>query len=261
MPAVPSSQEARAVTSLLQQAQVPSDGVLFVHSAFRALSQAGFRADAFVAALADYMAPGTLVMPTMTWRLVTPETPFFDEISTPSHVGVIPELFRQTVATHRSLHPTHSVAAIGRLAEALLSGHHLDDTPCSPNSPYGRARKEDAHILLLGIGFERCTAIHVAEETAAIDVYLEPASQAGVYECRSRSGVVHQVRLRRHLRLNRNFPQFEAPLDAAGKLRRGNLAGASWLAVTQRDLLDLVLSTLTKNPHAIIAPPGAPIIP
>lgn len=257
----PSNRESEAVFSLLRTAGVPRDGVLFVHSAFSGLSRAGFRLASFIEALLDFMEPGTLIMPTMTWRIVTPANPVFDELATPSHVGVMPEAFRVGYATNRSLHPTHSVAAAGRRAAMLTSGHHLDDTPVSANSPYGKARAEDAHILLLGIGLERCTAIHHAEERVAPDIYLMPPDMAENYELRSRSGISHRVRCRRHLRLNRDFPQFTAALESNGKLRRGVLGATSWLAMRQEDLLGEVFRALEQNPRAIIARDGAPVIP
>lgn len=256
------TREGRIVAALLEEARVPSTAVLFVHSAFHGLSHQGFRVEPFIEGLIAYMQAGTLIMPTMSWRIVTPASPVFDELATPSHVGVVPELFRQGYATHRSLHPTHSVAAIGKSAGPLLSGHHLDDTPCSPNSPYGRARSEDAYVLLIGVGLERCTAIHLGEEEIAPDVYLKPPAEAETYECRSRTGDVHHVRLRRHLPLNRNFPRFTAPLAAAGHLRQGTLLDTTpWLMVPQEALLSEVFATLRHDPRAIIAPPGAPVIP
>jgi aminoglycoside 3-N-acetyltransferase len=256
-----SSREALAVAQLLDQARVPGNGVLFVHSAFRRLGAAGLRAEAFIEALIDYMGSGTLVMPAMTWRVVTPASPWFDEIATASHVGILAELFRRQYATHRSLHPTHSVAARGRLAAELTAAHHLSDTPCALSSPYGKARQTDAHVVLLGIGLERCTAIHHAEEVAAPDIYLFPPEAAETYRLRDRNGSVHEMRLRRHLRLNRDFPQFAAPLARAGLLRQGELCGVPWQAVAQEDLLAEVFGALERDPRAIIAPPGAPIIP
>jgi aminoglycoside 3-N-acetyltransferase len=253
--------EAEAVGGVLREGGIPGDGVLFVHCAFRQLRAAGFRIEAVIEALIDQMRQGTLVMPTMSWRLVTPQNPDFDELATPSHVGILAETFRARYATHRSLHPTHSVAAWGRLADPLTCGHHLDDTPCSPNSPYGRATRAEAHVLLIGVGLERCTAIHHAEEMIAPDVYLKPPAEAEVYRCRNRHGFVHSVRLRRHLKLNRDFPQFTAPLARDRLLARGELAGAPWMAVAQRDLLSEVSQALTRNPRAIIAPAGAPVIP
>lgn len=253
--------EVPAVADTLARAGVPNDGVLFVHSAFRRLGALGFRAEAFIEALLAYMRDGTLVMPTMTWRVVTPAQPVFDERATVSHVGILAERFRVGYATHRSLHPTHSVAASGRLAAQLTSGHHLDDTPCSPNSPYGRACRADAHVLMLGVGLERCTAIHHAEEMMAPDVYLFPPEAAENYECRSSDGTAYRVKLRRHIRLNRDFPQFSRPLVARGLMRCGEIAGTPWQAVAQRDLLAEVFAALERDPRAIIAPPGAPVIP
>jgi aminoglycoside 3-N-acetyltransferase len=246
---------------LLDAARIPPDGVLFLHSAFRGLAAQGFRAEEFIEGLLDYMSRGTLVMPTMTWRVVTPESPVFDEVATASHVGVIPELFRLNYATHRSLHPTHSVTARGRHAVALTATHHLGDTPCAMTSPYGVARGMDAHILLLGVGLERCTAMHHAEEVAAIDTYLDRPEMAVPFELRARDGTVHEMRLRRHLRLNRDFPQFSSKLAARGVLRQGDFHGTAWQAVAQADLLDEVIGALCRDPRAIIAPPGAPRIP
>jgi aminoglycoside 3-N-acetyltransferase len=246
---------------LLDAARIPPEGVLFLHSAFRGLAAQGFRAEDFIEGLLDYMRTGTLVMPTMTWRVVTPENPVFDELATASHVGIVPELFRLNYATHRSLHPTHSVAARGRNAAALTATHQFGDTPCAMTSPYGVARGMDAHILLLGIGLERCTAMHHAEEVAAIDTYLDPPEAAVPFRLHARDGTVHEMRLRRHRRLNRDFPQFSPKLAARGVLRRGDFHGSPWQAVAQADLLDEVIGGLRRDPRAIIAPPGAPRIP
>jgi aminoglycoside 3-N-acetyltransferase len=253
--------EAEAVAETLDRAGVPDNGVLFIHSAFGRLAAQGLRPEPFIEALIDYMARGTLVMPAMSWRVVTATTPVFDELTTISHVGVLPELFRTRYATHRSLHPTHSVAAHGRLAAHLTSTHHCAGTPCAMTSPYGKARAEDAHVVLLGIGLERCTAIHHAEEISAPDIYLVPPEDAVNFELRSREGAVYLMRLRGHTKLNRNFPQFAAPLTEQRLMRQGDLMGTPWQAVSQRDLLDEVLAALDRDPHAIIAPPGAPAIP
>ena len=48
------------------------------------------------------MRGGNLFMPTMTWRTVTPDNPVWDEIDTPSHTGVLTEVFRTGYATRRT---------------------------------------------------------------------------------------------------------------------------------------------------------------
>ena len=73
-----------------------------------------------------------------------------------------------------------------------------------------------AYVLMLGVGLETCTAIHLPEETVAPDLYLRPREQAELYQCRDRLDVTHQVRTRRHWRLDRDFPKFGPPLEEKG---------------------------------------------
>jgi aminoglycoside 3-N-acetyltransferase len=252
------SREVEVVRSMLREAPIPADGVLVVHSAFRGLSRQGYRVEALIEALLERLGErATVLMPAMSWRTVTPTHPFFDELATVSHVGVVAETFRLTYATARSLHPTHSVSGVGPGAQTLLARHHVDDTPVSANSPYGLMRDYDAYVLTLGVGFERVTAIHHAEEVVAPDVYLRPPSEAETYECRTRHGTSRTVRLRRHLRLNRDFPQFEDRLAERGRIFHGDAAGTRWLVASVRHLLQEVFAALIDRPDAIIAPaPG-----
>ncbi len=224
--------------------KVPSDGVLVVHSAIATLSRRGYRAEAMIEALLDYMSKGTVVMPTMTWRAVTPEQPVWDEMETRSETGVMTEIFRTRYAARRSIHPTHSVAAHGAAADTLVARHHLDDTPVSANSPYGLMRSYQSYVMMIGVGLEACTAIHLPEETIAPDVYLRSLNAAEIYSCRDRHGRVHDVRARRHWRLDRDFPQFAPPLEQRGLMKSGTLEGCPYAAVGLRDLLDTVSSAL-----------------
>src|SRR5713226_9045468 len=90
------------------------------------------------------------------------------------------------------------VAGVGPATGTLLARHHVDDTPVSANSPYGLMRDYDAWVLLLGVGFERATVIHHAEEVIAPDLYLHPRHEAETYECRDRHGKSVTAKLRRH---------------------------------------------------------------
>ena len=229
--------EADVFRPILQRFGVPRDGILVVHSAIALLSRQGFRAEAIIETLLDHVSAGNLFMPTMTWRTVTPQQPEWDELATPSHTGVLTEIFRTRYAAARSIHPTHSVAGYGPTATALLSRHHVDPTPVSGNSPYGLMRDYDAYVLLIGVGLETCTAIHLPEETIAADIYVRPPESTETYQCRDRHGIVHAVQTRRHWRLDRDFPQFAAPLAAKGLLASGDIGGCPYSIVALRDLL------------------------
>ena len=246
------SREAAAFQPILQRFGVPRDGVLIVHSAIARLSRQRFRAEAIVETLMDHVADGNLFMPTMTWRTVTRDHPVWDEIATPSHTGVLTEVFRTRYAARRSIHPTHSVAGFGPAVDTLLSRHQVDDTPVSQNSPYGLMRDYETYILTIGVGLESVTAIHLPEETIAEDIYVRPPGTSVVYACRDRHGSVHSVSARRHWRLDRDFPQFGPPLAARGLLEAGEIDGCPYQIVAMRDLLRDVFAALIANASATL---------
>jgi aminoglycoside 3-N-acetyltransferase len=251
-------EEFTALQSILQGFGIPPDGVLIVHSAIATLSRKGLRAEQIIETLLDYLAGGNLLMPVMTWRTVSPAQPEWDELSTASETGVLSEIFRTRYSTARSIHPTHSVAGHGPSAAVLLSRHQFGTTPVSANSPYGLMRDYDAYILLLGVGLESCTAIHLAEETINPDLYLLPLATAELYRCRDRHGTFHQVRTLRHRRLDRDFPRFGPTLEEKNLLARGTLAACPYMLVSVRDLLREVFAALIENPRATLRDGGQP---
>jgi aminoglycoside 3-N-acetyltransferase len=94
--------------------------------------------------------------------------PAFDRVRTPSGSGRIAEELRTTPGAVRSDHPQCSFAALGPEAAELMDGHALN---ChhGKRSPLGRMYsladegRLDAAILMLGVGYHACTALHLAE--------------------------------------------------------------------------------------------------
>lgn len=244
------------VVSLLESLGISRDGVLLIHSSFKGLSRAGFRAESVLSELVEYMAPGTLLMPTMSWRAVTPENPVFDELTTPSITGILTELFRTQYATRRSLHPTHSVAGRGRLTDDMLAFHHLDEMPCSAKSPWGLLDDYEAHVMLLGVEMDSCTLVHHGEQVIAPDIYLRPIESRERYVCRDRHGREVEMHTRRTLRLPRDFWQFEDMLQIEEKVRYQMLTGTMCRSFAAKDMVRVISETLSRSPDAIIAKPG-----
>lgn len=244
--------EAEAVAHIFRDSDIHSSDVLVVHSAFSGLSRNGFRADAFIEELASRVPEGALMMPAMSWRIATDDHPFFDELETPSITGALSEVFRTRYATARSLHPTHSFAAMGPLAEAMTRDHHIETTPCSPAGPIGRMQDRNALILLIGCWFESCTLIHLAEECIDPEFYFRPPNDT-VYQCRDRHRALHPVRIRRHKPLDRDFAKFAGPLRARGQLLEGAILGAAWGLFRAQDLSAVVFETLRRDPKGTLA--------
>jgi len=237
---------------LLRDLGVPRDGVLIVHSAIGGLARQGISATDIIECLLDNLADGTLLMPTMTWRTVTDESPRFDVSNTPSHTGALTELFRTRYATHRSLHPTHSVAGRGPLAGLLLATHQLGGTPVPPTSPYGLMRDYPAYALLVGVGLESCTAIHHPEEIIAPHLYVQPPERAKPYTLVDHEGREAPFLLRRHLKLNRNFEKFRPALESRGAMLTRHRAEKVWSVLGIAELMKDVFKALIEREDAIL---------
>lgn len=77
-------------------------------------------------------------------------------------MGVIAKTFLEFPAVERSDHPWHSWAVVGDGADELVRDHLWTTT----NIPLERLAATGGWVLLMGVGLNSCTAIHVAEERA-----------------------------------------------------------------------------------------------
>ncbi len=240
--------EYQFVKKCLKNMQKGENSVLVIHSSFSSLSKLGFSAARFCDGLIRESEDSTILMPTMTWRTVTPEENVFSELETPSHTGILTEIFRLKYATHRSLHPTHSVAGRGRLSKRLLSTHNEGTTPCADNSPYGIMKDYNSYVLLVGgVGLEVCTAIHHLEEVFAEDIYVEPIENGESYILIDRWEHEHHVQTRRHKKVERDFNKFFAKLKIDSEYFCGQVESIPWKLISLNALYRVVSSELRHN--------------
>lgn len=96
------------------------------------------------------------------------QVPGFDPMrSNVRQNGAVPEAFRRWPGVVRSHHPTSSVLLFGRDAEAMAANHDPLGWATGPDTPWGRLRERKAmKILLIGVGWNRCSALHAAESAA-----------------------------------------------------------------------------------------------
>ena len=159
--------------------------IVLVHASLRRIGWVQGGAATVVSAIRDVLGPaGTLVVPTETAgnsdssrehlariKRMTPDEvisyracmpPFDPETTASIGMGRIAEHVRTTPGALRSAHPQSSFAALGPMAAGLMTRHepgcHLGES-----SPLARLYDASAQILLLGVGFEACTAFHLAE--------------------------------------------------------------------------------------------------
>lgn len=102
-------------------------------------------------------------VPSSWWDEVRNSMPVYDPILTPPwKMGQLVNYFWNVPGTFRSSHPQASFLARGPLASEIIK-HHPLEMPLGPKSPLRRLYEMDAVILLLGVGWDSCTAFHLAE--------------------------------------------------------------------------------------------------
>jgi aminoglycoside 3-N-acetyltransferase len=142
---------------------------VFAHSSLRRLGPVEEGAKTVIEALLDVLGPsGTLAMPAFSMvrgcMELLASQPLFDPAMSPSMVGKITDIFRNWPGVLRSVHPTHSVCAIGPNASALLKDHYLSPTPFGPATPFCRLHDYDAIVIGIGIRVSNFTMFHVHED-------------------------------------------------------------------------------------------------
>lgn len=114
----------------------------------------------------DNSEPGKWEAPPVpeSWHdTIRQNMPAFDKNSTPTgSIGVIAETFRTYPGTLRSDHPAVSFAANGNHAAEIVETHELFPD-FGTGTPLGALYNLNAKVLLLGVSYSNCTALHLAE--------------------------------------------------------------------------------------------------
>jgi aminoglycoside 3-N-acetyltransferase-4 len=148
---------------------VREGGVLLVHASFRAVRPVEKGPVGLIEALRASLGPeGTLVMPSWTGNDDEP----FDRLNTPaaSDLGTVADTFRRQPGAVRSDHAL-AFAATGPRAQEITSGP-MPLPPHGPASPVGRVHDLDGQVLLLGVGHDASTTLHLAELIAQVPYRL-----------------------------------------------------------------------------------------
>ena len=234
------------LTRQLRELGVVPGGVLLVHTSFRKAGPVEGGPRGLIATLQDSVgSAGTLVMPSMSDDDDDP----FDAAKTPClGMGIVADTFWRLPGVLRSNSP-HAFAAAGPAA-AGITADHPPDVPHGMNSPVGRVYGADGQVLLLGVGHDANTTIHLAETMAPVryrrSKYLTVWSDGRPIRF-DYDEIDHCCE---------NFNLMDRWLDAAARQRRGTVGHAGARLIRSRDVVEIALDRLRKDETVFLHPPG-----
>ncbi len=247
------------IESGLRELGLNKGDVVLVHSSLSSFGCVMGGADAVIDALLEVVGDeGTIMVPTLTRVTKSGKSPsmddppIFDPENTPCWTGRIPETLRRRKGAIRSLHPTHSITAIGAKAEELLKEHEKAITPCGKGSPYGRlAELDNGYILFLGVTLGCGTLFHHVEEMADVPYHMqkEPV-EAEIIE----RGKRRKVKIKIHAYgTPRNFSRMEPILKKAGVMRMGTIGNSTIRLLKAKEAVNSTLEALKeKDPEILL---------
>lgn len=241
---------AAEVAHQLLKLGVEPGGVLLVHSSFRAVRPVEGGPMGLIQALRDALGPGgTLVMPSWTGSDDEP----FDPASTPAapDLGIVPDTFRRLPGVARSSHP-FAFAAAGPQADLVIADPlPLPLPPHITESPVGRVHELDGQVLLLGVGHDADTTIHLAELLAGVP-YRLPRHCTVV-----REGRPVRVEYEENDHCCARFALVDGWLRERGLQSEGSVGHAEARLARARDVVRVAREHLSRDPLVFLHAPGA----
>ncbi|MBR1496623.1 MAG: AAC(3) family N-acetyltransferase [Oscillospiraceae bacterium] len=242
----------------------PGDTVM-VHTSLGKIGYVCGGAQSVIEALIETVGPeGTVMMPTQSWKNLDPEDgvhwtvaeedwqtirdnwPAYDARITPTNtMGAVAEMFRSWPGTVRSGHPARSVAVWGKHARYLVSEHDLSNI-FGEGSPIGKLYELDAWVLLIGVGYDKNTSLHLADARAQYPGKHTCIEHSAVMEGGKRVWKAYET-----LYVDgEDFEAIGAAFEERNTVRRGSAGGAQLRLMKQRDLIDFAVEWIERNRRA-----------
>jgi aminoglycoside 3-N-acetyltransferase len=225
---------------------------VLAHSSLSSLGWVCGGAVALIQALMDVLTKdGTLVMPAHSSDLSEPSywvnppvpkewlqairdsMPAYEPDVTPTRgIGAAPEVFRKFPGVLRSAHPADSFAAWGKNARFVTAEHALD-FPLGDSSPLARVYDLDGAVLLLGVGYDRNTSLHLSEfrsGTMEMEKQGAPLLENGARVWKEYESLQSDF--------NEDFPAIGEAFEKSREIRKALVGSAGCTLMPQRALVD-----------------------
>lgn len=252
-----------ALARELGEAGIKRGMSVMVHTSLSSLGFVVGGAQTVIEALIDCVGEdGTLMMPTQSWKNLDPETgvhgdiprewfsvirenypAYVKELTPTSTMGAVAEMFRSWPGARRSEHPARSITAWGKHADYLAAGHADIANIFGEGSPVARLYELDGYVLLLGVGYDKNTSIHLADARAEYPGKHNATEHSAVLVNGRREWVAYDT-----LYVDgEDFRDIGAAFEAEGRARLSSVGDATARLMRQRELVDFSTAWIEKN--------------
>ena len=223
--------------------------IVLLHSSLKRIGYVEGGPTTVIDAIIDVLgSSGTLIVPTYNmkknmYKTCLDKKYIFDPRTAGTLLGIIPSTFLTYPNISRSIHPTHSVSAIGKDAEYITEAHHLALSTFGSGSPWDKLMKRDGKLFALGLKMGRNTFSHVLEDMMLDDFPLPVRMKETYYlKCKDWNGNLLKVPVTPHdpkyagIRMDQEKQKnlrdyFWEEFNRAGILKVGKVGQAtSWIA-------------------------------
>lgn len=250
------------VVKALKNLGVHNGQTIMVHTSLSSIGFVCGGAQTIIEALLETVGEdGTIMMPAQSWKNLDPETgvhweepeewwqiirdnwPAYDKRITPTNtMGAVAEMFRRWPGAVRSDHPARSIAAMGKYAVYLTENHDLSNI-FGDGSPIGRLYKLGGSVLLIGVGYDKNTSLHLADMRAEYPTKHNCTEHSAVMEDGKRVWKAYDT-----LYVDgEDFTEIGKAFEAAHTVRKIRLGNAELRLMEQRELVDFAVKWIEEN--------------
>ncbi len=250
------------ILAALKETGVKNGQTIMVHTSLSSLGFVCGGPQIMIEALLESVGTdGTIMMPTQSWKNLDPTTgvhweepeewwqiirdnwPAYNKDITPTNtMGAVAEMFRQWPGTLRSDHPARSVAANGKHAEYLTRNHNLSNI-FGEGSPIGKLYELDGYVLLIGVGYDKNTSLHLADVRAEYPGKHDTTEYSAIMENGKRVWKAYDTLFVD----GEDFDEIGTAFEAQYTVQKVPLGNGTITFMKQRELVDFAVNWMQQN--------------